>query len=115
MIYGITNPPYYDRALMIDIDGTVVNHDIPGAIPGAVEWVNKKYDEGYGIFFFTSRLAVDKEVTEQMLKKHGFKYHDVIYGKPYSGSVVHIDDRKFKSLHVPRNLGVTAVKDDDLK
>jgi len=117
MKHRFTNPKHYPRALLIDIDGTVLKHDFNNdgfeAIKGAVDWVNEKY-KTHGIFFFTSRLEVDREITEQTLKQHGFKYDAIIFGKPYSDYVVHIDDRKFKSVTVPRDVGVMAVTDDDL-
>lgn len=98
---------------MIDIDGTVLLHSTDTPLPGAVEWVNKKYDEGYGIFFFTSRPEIDREETEKSLKKNGFKYHMVIHDKPYAGKTYHLDDREFKSILVPRNMGVNVVDELD--
>lgn len=105
----LSNPPYFEKSLLIDIDGTVFLHSTETPLNGAVEWVNKKYDEGYGIYFFTSRLEIDREETERALKANGFKYHTVIMGKPYAGKTYHLDDREFKSILVPRNMGVTVV------
>jgi hypothetical protein len=68
---------------LIDIDGTVCD-DIPNEEPermltaevysDALITLNKWYDEGHIIFFFTSRTEAHREYTEIWLKKHGFKY-----------------------------------------
>ena len=117
-------PHFYKKALLIDIDGTVVKHalienqktgKIPKALKNAVKWVNKKFEEGYGIYFFTSRLCKEKEATEAMLDKHGFKYHQVIFGKPYAERTIIIDDRKFDAIQVERNIGVNSLSDEDLE
>ena len=73
--------------ILIDIDGTV-SEDIPNAedyrfanaqvLDNAVESVNKLYDAGHNITFFTARLTKHREVTEQWLKKHKFKYHALL-------------------------------------
>ncbi|MDX1350540.1 MAG: phosphoheptose isomerase, partial [Putridiphycobacter sp.] len=69
---------------LIDIDGTICD-DIPNeepermstakVYPDALETLNKWYDQGHIITFFTSRLEAHRDVTEAWLKKHGFKYH----------------------------------------
>ena len=69
---------------LIDIDGTVCE-DIPneepermktaGLYPDALETVNKWYQEGHVITFFTSRTEEHREVTEVWLHENGFKYH----------------------------------------
>lgn len=87
---------------LIDIDGTVCD-DIPNEEPermktaneivGAKDFINKLYDEGHVITFFTSRTSDHKKVTEDWLKSHGFKYHGVLFGKPRGGNYHWIDDR----------------------
>ena len=67
---------------LIDIDGTITD-DIPNEEPhrmatcepylDALEILNKWYDEGHIITFFTSRTLQHKEVTEKWLNKQGFK------------------------------------------
>lgn len=86
---------------LIDIDGTITD-DIPNEqpermatcepFPDALEVLNKWYDDGHMIYFFTSRTLEHKEVTETWLDKHGFKYHGVIYGKPRGGNYHWIDN-----------------------
>ena len=80
---------------LIDIDGTVCD-DIPNeepermltadVYPDALVTLNKWYDEGHIIFFFTSRTEAHREYTEIWLKKHGFKYHGILFGKPRGGN-----------------------------
>lgn len=94
--------PHNVRNYLIDIDGTV-SEDIPNEepermltakeIPGAKEAVNKFYDEGHIITFFTSRLENHRANTEQWLKDHNFKYHQIIFGKPRGGNYYFIDDK----------------------
>jgi hypothetical protein len=86
---------------LIDIDGTITE-DVPNEqpermatcepFPDALETLNKWYDKGHIITFFTSRTLEHKEVTETWLNKHGFKYHGVIYGKPRGGNYHWIDN-----------------------
>lgn len=89
------------KNFLIDIDGTICD-DIPNEepermgtaeiYPDALEFVNKWYDEGHIIFFFTSRTEAHREITEQWLAKHGFKYHGMIMGKPRGGNYHWIDN-----------------------
>lgn len=66
-------------------------------IPEALEFVNKWYDEGHFICFFTSRLESHRAITEEWLKSHGFKYHSILFGKPRGGNYHWIDDRNVKA------------------
>ena len=91
---------------LIDIDGTVTD-DVPNEepermitcepFPDALEMVNKWYDEGHYICFFTSRTSDLAEITETWLKKCGFKYHSVLYGKPRGGNYHWIDNHFVKA------------------
>ena len=86
---------------LIDIDGTVCD-DIPNEepermgtcepFPDALEVLNKWFDEGHIITFFTSRTEAHREVTEYWLKKHGFKYHGLLMCKPRGGNYHWIDN-----------------------
>ena len=86
---------------LIDIDGTICD-DIPneepermataGLYPDALETINKWYDEGHIITFFTSRVEEHREVTEAWLNEHGFKYHGMLMGKPRGGNYHWIDN-----------------------
>src|ERR1700741_4651260 len=87
---------------LIDIDGTICD-DIPNEqpermedaaiYPDALVTLNKWYDEGHIICFFTSRTEAHREVTERWLKKHNFKYHSILMGKPRGRNYHWIDNR----------------------
>mgnify|MGYP006190132523 FL=1 len=89
------------KNFLIDIDGTICD-DIPNEEPermdtakiygGALETINKWYEEGHIITFFTSRTEEHREVTEDWLNRHGFKYHGMIMGKPRGGNYHWIDN-----------------------
>ena len=86
---------------LIDIDGTICD-DIPNeepermlkadVYPEALKTLNKWYDEGHIITFFTSRLEKHRKVTKQWLKDHGFKYHGLLMDKPRGGNYHWIDN-----------------------
>ncbi len=91
---------------LIDIDGTITD-DVPNEepermatckpYPDALEILNKWYDEGHIITFFTSRTEAHREVTEKWLNKHGFKYHGILFGKPRGGNYHWIDNHLVKA------------------
>ena len=89
------------KNFLIDIDGTICE-DIPNEEPermataqcfdGVVEQINKWYDEGHQICFFTARAEEHREVTEEWLARHGFKWHSCLFGKPRGGNYHWIDN-----------------------
>lgn len=91
---------------LIDIDGTICD-DIPNeepermataeVYPDALKTLNSWYDEGHIIFFFTSRTEDHRKVTEEWLKRHGFKYHGMLMGKPRGGNYHWIDNHLVKA------------------
>ncbi len=91
---------------LIDIDGTITD-DIPNEEPermvtcepylDALKILNKWYDEGHIITFFTSRTGAHREITEAWLDKHGFKYHGLIVGKPRGGNYHWIDNHMVRA------------------
>ena len=94
------------RNFLIDIDGTICD-DIPNeepwrmedcdVYPDALETLNKWYEQGHIITFFTSRTDAHKEVTERWLAKHGFKYHGVLYNKPRGGNYHWVDNHMVRA------------------
>jgi len=94
------------KNFLIDIDGTICD-DIPNEepermvtavpYPDAYKIVNKWYEEGHIITFFTSRTEAHREVTEVWLKKHGFPYHGLLMGKPRGGNYHWIDNHIVKA------------------
>ena len=114
---------------LIDIDGTI-GEDIPNeepermadaeVFPDALEIVNKWYDEGHIITFWTSRTEEHREVTDAWLKKSGFKYHGLLVGKPRGGHYHWIDNHIVKATRfrgaftdLVRKLKNVEVFDDD--
>jgi uncharacterized HAD superfamily protein len=91
---------------LIDIDGTITE-DIPNEepermvtckpYPDALETINKWYEEGHQICFFTSRLEEHRKVTEIWLTFNGFNYHSLLMGKPRGGNYHWIDNHKVKA------------------
>ena len=94
------------KNFLIDIDGTICD-DIPNEepermltclpYPDAKKILNKWYDEGHIITFFTSRTEEHRAYTEEWLKKHEFKYHGILMNKPRGGNYHWIDNHIVKA------------------
>jgi hypothetical protein len=86
---------------LIDIDGTITD-DVPNEepermatcdpFPDALDTINRWYEQGHQICFFTSREEEHRKVTEDWLNKHGFKFHSLLMGKPRGGNYHWIDN-----------------------
>lgn len=94
------------RTFVIDIDGTIcVNtfgeYDKAKPIQERIDYINKLYNQGNQIKFFTARgsgTGIDwRETTEFQLKKWGVKYHELILGKPEGD--IFLDDKAFNVLN----------------
>jgi hypothetical protein len=95
---------------LIDIDGTICDdiknedsHLFPYAehFPDALLHLNKWYDEGNIITFFTARQSKDRLVTEKWLNEKGFKYHGLVMDKPRikdGQEYIWIDNRKVRAV-----------------
>lgn len=91
---------------LIDIDGTITE-DVPNEepermetcepFPDALVTLNRWYEQGHIICFFTSRTEEHRAVTEAWLKEHGFKYHSLLMGKPRGGNYHWIDNHLVKA------------------
>ena len=91
---------------LIDIDGTICD-DIPNeepermataeVYPDALKTLNRWYEQGHIICFFTSRTEEHRAVTEQWLARHGFMYHSLLMGKPRGGHYHWIDNHLVKA------------------
>ena len=84
----------------VDIDGTICT-DTKGQyatsipFPGKIDQVNKLYDEGHTVIYWTSRGMTRAsgnihkayeycyELTKQQLLQWGVKFHELRMGKPY--------------------------------
>ena len=67
------------------------------AYPDALETINRWYDEGHQIGFFTARTEGHREVTEVWLNEKGFKFHSLLFGKPRGGNYHWIDNHSVKA------------------
>lgn len=98
--------PEHVKNYLIDIDGTICD-DIPNEQPERMETaelypealvtLNKWFDEGHIITFFTSRTEEHRLVTERWLNKHGFKYHGLLMGKPRGGNYHWVDNHMVRA------------------
>ncbi len=97
---------------VIDIDGTICykkeeeDYDQSSPIMNRIEVINKLYEKGNQITYFTARgmgrysdnqmLAIQKfySMTENQLNSWGAKYHNLILGKPSAD--IYIDDKGIK-------------------
>ncbi len=94
------------KNFLIDIDGTICD-DIPNEepermltalpYPDALKIINKWFEEGHLITFFSSRTEEQRDITEKWLKKHGFKYHALLLNKPRGGNYHWIDNHIVKA------------------
>ena len=86
--------------IIIDIDGTICTEEktysrsLAKTLPGAIESVNKLYNDGHTIILYSARTWMEFEMTTDWLLKNGFKYHQLVLGKPIGD--VWIDDRAMK-------------------
>lgn len=104
--------PEHVKNYLVDIDGTICD-DIPneepermstaGVFADARETVNKWYDEGHIITFFTSRLEEHREITEKWLQRNGFRYHGLLFGKPRGGNYHWIDSHIVRATRFEGN------------
>ncbi len=109
---------------LIDIDGTVCD-DVPneepermGTVlpyPDALQILNKWFDEGHIITFFTSRTEEHREVTEIWLKKHNFKYHGLLMDKPRGGNYHWIDNHIVKATRFKGKFTDLIVKTKEIE
>ncbi len=80
------------KIFIIDIDGTICDNvrneegieAMRKAKPyqNSIDRINKLYEEGHYICFFTARTDEHVAVTEEWLKSHAVKYHRLIVNKP---------------------------------
>jgi methionine salvage enolase-phosphatase E1 len=99
-----------NKVFLIDIDGTICDdikneesHLFPYAkvYDNALKIINKWYEDGNVITFFTARESKDRAVTEKWLSDHGFKYHGLVMDKPRikdGQEYVWIDNRKVRAI-----------------
>jgi len=83
-----------------DIDGTICtntegNYEKAKPFFETIEKVNKLFEEGNTIYFYTARGATTgidwQKTTETQFQKWGVKYHKIFFGKPTAD--LYIDDK----------------------
>lgn len=98
--------PGHVKNFLIDIDGTITE-DVPNEepermatcepFPDALETLNRWYNNGHVITFFTSRTEEHRKVTEDWLNKHGFQYHGLLMNKPRGGNYHWVDNHMVRA------------------
>lgn len=80
------------KIFIVDIDGTIcenirneegaerMRHAKPFA--EVIDGINKLYDEGHYICYFTARTDEHRQATEEWMKENGIKHHLIIFNKP---------------------------------
>lgn len=114
-------PVKHTKCRVIDIDGTVVKKKASQAyfttpteaLPGAVDKVNAWFDAGDYIIFWTARPDKYKDKTIEILDNLGFKYHEVVCGKPYCHEIHLYDDNDMIFHKVTRDIGIGGLLDNE--
>ncbi len=119
---GLTASPVLPEGVknyLIDIDGTITD-DVPNEepermvtclpYPDALETLNKWYEEGHIITFFTSRTEEHRVVTEEWLNRHNFKFHGLLMGKPRGGNYHWIDNHMVRATRFKGNFSDLILK-----
>lgn len=91
--------------IYVDVDETICispedrNYKNATPFPERIEHVNKLYDEGNTIVYWTARgtgSGIDwREVTENQFSSWGVKYHELKFGKPMYD--LFIDDKNINT------------------
>jgi hypothetical protein len=112
------------KNFLIDIDGTITE-DIPNEqpermvscppFPDALNTINRWYDEGHVIYFFTSRTESLRKITEEWLKTHGFRYHGMLMGKPRGGNYHWIDNHVVRATRYIGKFGDLVKKEKQIE
>jgi len=90
--------------IYVDIDNTIcvtegTDYNEVRPMPERIEKINKLYDEGNTIVYWTARGSVTgidhSELTKKQFKEWGVKYHELKFGKPPYD--LFIDDKNINS------------------
>ncbi|MCI5082918.1 MAG: phosphoheptose isomerase [Saprospiraceae bacterium] len=112
------------KNFLIDIDGTICD-DMPNEepermmaaepYPDALKIINRWFEKGHFITFFTSRTEEHRALTEEWLKKHEFKYHGLIMNKPRGGNYHWIDNNMVKATQFKGKFTDLVVRTHDIE
>jgi hypothetical protein len=116
--------PDHVKNYLIDIDGTITD-DVPNEEPermvsclpfvDAVETINKWFNEGHMITFFTSRTEEHRKITEEWLIKHNINYHYLLMNKPRGGNYHWIDNHIVRATRYDGVWGDLIIKKVDIE
>ena len=90
--------------IYVDIDNTILDtpnmqYDKSTPIKERIEKINKLYDKGHTIIYWTARGSGSgedwSEVTKAQFKRYGIKHHGLKFGKPVYD--IFIDDKNINS------------------
>ena len=90
--------------IYVDIDHTIFNtqgmdYENSKPIIDRIEKINKLYDDGHTIIYWTARGSGSgkdwSEVTKDQFKRYGIKHHGLKFGKPVYD--IFIDDKNINS------------------
>jgi hypothetical protein len=93
--------------IFVDIDNTICSRDTPDSLSYEksvplvrnIEMINRLYDVGHTITYWTARGALTgidwEQLTRRQLGTWGAKYHKLLMGKPHYD--VYIDDKSFNT------------------
>ena len=91
--------------IRVDIDETICKYkgtreySLAEPINERIEKINKLYDEGHTIIYWTARGTVTMkdwtELTAEQLDSWGVRYHKIEFGKPHYD--LYIDDKSINS------------------
>lgn len=112
------------KNFLIDIDGTICD-DVPNEepermrhiapYPDALEIINKWYEQGHIIYYFTSRTEEHRQITEEWLRKHSFKYHGMLMGKPRGGNYHWIDNHIVRATRFKGKFTDLVIESKDIE
>lgn len=91
--------------IYVDIDETICitpesrDYKLSKPIEDRIELINKLFDLGHTIVYWTARGYVTKidwrEVTEKQFQEWGVKYHEILFNKPNYD--LYIDDKSINT------------------
>lgn len=90
----------YKAIISVDFDGTLVEANYPNIgnlREGAIEYMNKLYDEGYGIVINTCRAGLMEADAINFLNRNKIPYHYVNCNFPHLVEFYKSDSRKISA------------------
>lgn len=107
--------PSFKRVRIVDVDGVLFRQGTgdkigePELLPGSLERVNEWFDAGDLVVLWTARAPIYRDLTTHQLDSFGFKYHQVILGKPLSNEIHIYDDKLIVAHKLEMNAGLESL------